>query len=74
MAAATSGGSPLPHLATTAIAVEVAREDGNFEPALDSWSLIGQATGIAMERCGIDALRALGLLKRISQDNEHEVA
>lgn len=63
--------------AHTAIAVEVARTDDNLELALDSRSVIGQATGIAMERYGIDAVRAFALLKRLSQDTNtklHEVA
>lgn len=63
--------------AHTAIAVIVAQEDENKDIALDSRSLIGQATGIAMERYGIDAVRAFAVLKRISMDSNvklHEVA
>ena len=63
--------------AHTAIAVIVAQEDENKDIALDSRSLIGQATGIAMERYGIDAIRAFAVLKRISMDSNvklHEVA
>ena len=63
--------------AHTAIAVIVAQNDETKDIALDSRSLIGQATGIAMERYGIDAVRAFAVLKRISQDSNvklHEVA
>lgn len=63
--------------AHTAIAIESARAEENLELALDSRSLIGQATGIVMERYEIDALRAFALLKRLSQDTNtklHEVA
>ena len=45
--------------------------------ALDSRSLIGQATGIVMDRYDLDAVRAFAVLKRISQQSNvklHEVA
>lgn len=63
--------------AHAAIALEVARDDDNKELALDSRSIIGQATGIVMERYGLDAVRAFAVLKRISQDGNipmHQVA
>lgn len=52
--------------AHAAIAIEVARRDENLEIALDSRSVIGQATGLLMERYGIDAVRAFAVLKRTS--------
>lgn len=63
--------------AHTAIAIAVARQDENMDIALDSRSLIGQATGIVMDRYDIDAVRAFAVLKRISQHSNvrlHEVA
>lgn len=63
--------------AHAAIAVFAAQNDDSKEVALDSRSLIGQATGIAMERFDLDAVRAFAVLKRISQDSNvklHEVA
>jgi hypothetical protein len=63
--------------AHTAIAVVTARHDENMDVALDSRSLIGQATGIVMARYDIDAVRAFAVLKRISQHTNvklHEVA
>jgi hypothetical protein len=69
--------SGLSFAAHTAIAVTVARMDENKDIALDSRSLIGQATGIVMDRYDIDAVRAFAVLKRISQQSNvriHEVA
>jgi hypothetical protein len=69
--------SGLSFAAHTAIAVAVARQDENMDIALDSRSLIGQATGIVMDRYDIDAVRAFAVLKRISQQSNvklHEVA
>lgn len=69
--------SGLSFAAHTAIAVTVARQDENKDIALDSRSLIGQATGIVMDRYDIDAVRAFAVLKRISQQSNeklHEVA
>jgi len=63
--------------AHTAIAVVTARHEENMDIALDSRSLIGQATGIVMARYDIDAVRAFTVLKRISQHTNvklHEVA
>lgn len=63
--------------AHTAIAVVTARHDENMDIALDSRSLIGQATGIVMVCYDIDAVRAFAVLKRISQQTNvklHEVA
>ena len=69
--------SGLSFAAHTAIAIAVARQDENMDIALDSRSLIGQATGIVMDRYEIDAVRAFAVLKRISQQSNvklHEVA
>lgn len=69
--------SGLSFAAHTAIAITVARQDENKDIALDSRSLIGQATGIVMDRYDIDAVRAFAVLKRISQQSNeklHEVA
>ena len=52
--------------AHTAIAVATARHEEDLHIALDSRSLIGQATGILMERYDIDAVRAFAVLRRIS--------
>jgi hypothetical protein len=69
--------SGLSFAAHTAIAIAVARQDENMDIALDSRSLIGQATGIVMDRYDLDAVRAFAVLKRISQQSNvklHEVA
>jgi GAF domain-containing protein len=63
--------------AHTAIAVVTARHEEHMEIALDARSLIGQATGIVMDRYNIDAVRAFAVLKRISQQTNvklHDVA
>jgi hypothetical protein len=63
--------------AHTAIAIVTARHDEHMEVALDARSLIGQATGIVMDRYNIDAVRAFAVLKRISQQTNvklHDVA
>jgi AmiR/NasT family two-component response regulator len=43
------------------------RQRENLLTALDARTLIGQAQGILMERFGIDADRAFGVLRRYSQ-------
>jgi hypothetical protein len=63
--------------AHTAIAVVTARHEEHMEIALDARSMIGQATGIVMDRYNIDAVRAFAVLKRISQQTNvklHDVA
>ena len=63
--------------AHTAIAIGFARRDENKDLALDSRAVIGQATGIVMERFEIDAVRAFAVLRRISQHTNvrmHEIA
>jgi hypothetical protein len=69
--------SGLSFAAHTAIAITVARQEENMDLALDSRSLIGQATGIVMDRYDMDAVRAFAVLKRLSQQTNvklHEVA
>ena len=69
--------SGLSFAAHTAIAIKVARQEEHMDLALDSRSLIGQATGIVMDRYDIDAVRAFAVLKRISQQSNvklHEIA
>jgi hypothetical protein len=55
-------------LATHA-ALAIIASDGQhqFEWALASRDLIGQAKGIIMERFDVDAIRAFGMLRRLSQ-------
>jgi len=60
-----------------AIAVETAGEDVNKSIAMESRSLIGQATGVLMQRYEVDADRAFAVLRRVSQDTNtklHAVA
>ncbi|MDN4517244.1 MULTISPECIES: ANTAR domain-containing protein [Mycobacteriaceae] len=52
-----------------AIALSVVNKEQQFESALASRDAIGQAKGILMERFGIDAVGALELLKKLSQDS-----
>jgi len=42
-------------------------EHQQLERALSSRTVIGQATGIVMERYGLDSVRAFGVLRRLSQ-------
>ena len=51
--------------ATAALAEAVGQEQ--LQAALDSRTVIGQATGIVMERFGLDAAAAFGVLQRLSQ-------
>ncbi len=52
-----------------ALAWTMARRDEQFRSALASRDIIGQAKGMIMERCKIDAVRAFELLKRLSQSS-----
>lgn len=53
----------------TAVAWNLLLRDGQFRSALTSRDVIGQAKGMLMERYGIDAAAAFGLLRRLSQEN-----
>jgi len=60
-----------------AVALDSARDTEHLWRAIDARNLVGQAQGILMERFGIDADQAFGVLRRYSQDNNvklHDVA
>jgi len=59
--------------AHAAIAIGAAQDGEHKDIALDSRSLIGQATGIVMERYDIDAVRAFAVLRRISQHHNQKI-
>lgn len=52
-----------------ALALGKARLEGNLSAGLQSRQLIGQATGIVMERYGLDQDRAFQYLTRVSQNS-----
>lgn len=56
-----------------AISLVAANRQQQFESALASRDLIGQAKGIIMERFDIDAVRAFELLRRVSQESNTPV-
>ena len=61
-------------LATHAAAALIAaNRHRQFESALASRDLIGQAKGLIMERFGVDAMRAFQLLTKLSQDSNTPV-
>jgi GAF domain-containing protein len=60
--------------AHTAVAIANLREVQQLTSALENRTTIGQATGIIMERFGLDADSAFGVLRRISQTNNIKVA
>jgi GAF domain-containing protein len=61
-------------LATHAAAALLAADrQTQFESALASRDTIGQAKGILMERFHVDALRAFGLMTKLSQDSNTPV-
>ena len=59
-------GEVLAQHASVALAGSAA--EGQFETALASRDLIGQAKGIVMHRASVDALQAFQMLTRLSQD------
>ena len=64
--AAEDHGEGLARGARVAIGVLAAQRAEQFETALDTRTVIGQACGMVMERYGLDAAAAFGLLTRIS--------
>ncbi len=52
-----------------ALAWSMFRRNAQFRSALASRDLIGQAKGMVMERCKVDAVRAFEMLARLSQDS-----
>ncbi len=58
----------------TAIAWNLLMRDEQFRSALASRDVIGQAKGVLMERYGIDAAAAFGLLRKLSQESNTPLA
>ena len=58
----------------TALAWNLVRRNQQFQSALASRDIIGQAKGMVMERFKIDAVQAFELLKRLSQNSNTPVA
>lgn len=57
-----------------ALALQAARRDDQFRSTLASRDVIGQAKGMLMERFNIDAVAALNLLMRLSQEHNIRVS
>ena len=55
--------------AHSSVAWNSARRDEQFQRALSSRDLIGQAKGMIMERYGVDAVQAFEVLRKLSQDS-----
>lgn len=66
----TVGAMLATHAATALIAHDRERQ---FQAALSSRDIIGQAKGMIMERFAVDATRAFELLKKLSQDSNTPV-
>lgn len=64
----------LVHATHVAVALYAARRHDEFESALASRDVIGQAKGMIMERYDLDAMQAFDLLKRLSQDSNTRLA
>ena len=63
--------------AHAAIALSAAEETAHLAAALDTRTVIGQATGILMERFSVDARVAFSVLARLSQETNtrlHDIA
>lgn len=59
--------------AHSAVAVVAAQQIETLHVAVDSRTIIGQAVGILMERFDLDADRAFGVLKRVSQQTNRKL-
>ena len=59
--------------AHVAIALSASQNRADLVTALDSRTVIGQATGVLMERYGIDAAKAFALLSRVSSDSNTKI-
>lgn len=57
-----------------AIAFDAVNKHEQFQSALASRDIIGQAKGMIMERFGVDATRAFELLRKLSQDSNTPLA
>ena len=55
--------------AHSSVVWNAARRDEQFQRALASRDVIGQAKGMIMERYGVDAVQAFELLRKLSQDS-----
>jgi transcriptional regulator with GAF, ATPase, and Fis domain len=55
--------------AHSSVAWNSARRDAQFQKALSSRDIIGQAKGMIMERYRVDAVQAFELLRKLSQDS-----
>jgi transcriptional regulator with GAF, ATPase, and Fis domain len=55
--------------AHSSVAWNAARRDEQFQKALSSRDVIGQAKGMLMERYGVSAIQAFDLLRKLSQDS-----
>ncbi|BBZ16312.1 GAF and ANTAR domain-containing protein [Mycolicibacterium gadium] len=60
------GGMLATHAATALVAADRQRQ---FESALASRDVIGQAKGVLMERFKVDAVRAFAMMTKLSQDS-----
>lgn len=59
--------------AHVAVATAASQDQADLTAAIDSRTLIGQATGILMERYGLDAAKAFSLLSRVSSQTNTKV-
>ncbi|PRC44823.1 hypothetical protein C6A85_98280, partial [Mycobacterium sp. ITM-2017-0098] len=55
--------------AHSSVAWNSARREAQFQRALTSRDIIGQAKGMIMERYRVDAVQAFELLRKLSQDS-----
>ncbi len=56
------------------VAVAAARHEHHLELAADARRMIGEATGILMERFSLDSPKAFAVLRRYSQDTNTNCA